>query len=172
MQDACEESAMRWPFCLSSSCVVTSRSLCNNHTTQSSIITMTYVHHITSLQSPAPSFNDHISTQTQASRFLLGLLLTLIPEDYLCLQCFDAVGWAAVNNWVLGCGHGYLLVVPEKGPLNGCVCVCITYEDNAHRILQAGRPSHGNSYAHIVGMPPDDHDVLPVMQTAMHTGPI
>ena len=95
MQDACEESAMRLPFCLSSSCVVTSRSLCNNNTTQSSIITMTYVHHITSLQSPAPSFNDHISTQTQASRFLLGLLLTLIPEDNLCLQCFDAVGWAA-----------------------------------------------------------------------------
>ena len=38
--------------------------------------------------------------------FFLHLLLT-----YLCLQCFDAVGWAAgrpVKNWVMRCWRGYL----------------------------------------------------------------
>ena len=33
---------------------------------------------------------------------------------HICLQCFDTVGfWYRLTR-----------VVPDKGPLNGCVCVC------------------------------------------------
>jgi len=43
----------------------------------------------------------------------------------LCLQCFDAVGWAAgrASRLVLPFWYRLTRVVPDKGPLNGCVCV-------------------------------------------------
>ena len=70
--------------------------------------------------------------------------LALPCERVICLQCFDAVGWAAgrapglKKNWVVGWWRGYLSgarcrlfwywltwLVLDKGPLNGCVCVFI-----------------------------------------------
>jgi len=57
---------------------------------------------------------------------------------FAVLQCFDAVGWSEVQTCIWPADatatHCLLLqyrltwVVPEKGPLNGCVwCVCVCF---------------------------------------------
>ena len=80
-----------------------------------------------------------------------------IPSVLLCLQCFDAVGWAAGRassqviclergadfdmaqlmplpltvscfskiQMVLSSWYRLTRVVPDKGPLNGCVCIYV-----------------------------------------------
>jgi len=44
-------------------------------------------------------------------------------DSSIGLQCFDVVGWAAGR--VLPFWYRLTQVVPDKGPLNGCVCVCV-----------------------------------------------
>ena len=65
------------------------------------------------------------------------MICTYMYIAYVCLQCFDAVGWAAgrhpaCKNRVVEYWRGYLVlpfwyrltwVVPEKRPLNVCVCL-------------------------------------------------
>jgi len=61
-----------------------------------------------------PSQRDSI--HTDAAAWLLACVPATISTicytlQYICLQCFNAVGWAAgrpVKNWVVGCWRGYL----------------------------------------------------------------
>ena len=47
-------------------------------------------------------------------RVRINILVIIHPFKGLCLQCFDAVGWAdrkgirPVKNWAVGCWRGYL----------------------------------------------------------------
>ena len=69
----------------------------------------------------------------------------------LCLQCFDTVGWAAgrgasetadatatsavasvKSRLVLPFWYWLTRVVPEKGPLNGCVCNFLRLKQPMH----------------------------------------
>ena len=59
--------------------------------------------------------------------------------EFLCLQCFDAVGWAAgrasglQKNWVVGCWHGYLSGARCRlayGPADATATHCLLLHKN------------------------------------------
>ena len=93
------------------------------------------------------SSNRVISLDLQTGLFHLSFFKCFITYWLLCcLQCFDAVGWAAVKNWVVGWLRGYLSRASCRlayGPADATATHCLLLQLNPDRFYLSGTGSPG-----------------------------